>query len=388
MHPVYAPSEQHLCYTLRRGCSYSVAVCTTPGDVYAFLWPIATFYLSAIAIYWMPHSPHICLTLRFCHILQYSLRFGYLACHCICFAIIIFYRSEIYIPIFTLSSTMPSVLHILRWSIIGLRCFFLLIRIRIVAILALIPVNITGSQVSPLHSALIHHPLVMLLPPHPHPHPHRRHPRPHTRRHHWVPGQSSTFCVDPSSTCDASSSSSASASASSPSLPSYSLTSLGPRSVLYILCWSIIDLRYFFLLICIRIRIVAILAIIPIDRTCSQVKPLKFRRRPSSPADGGDGIAIVAFITFVFVIPAATWHPKMKFVIRAIDVYQDVWVSASDLRLLKRHFGGQIIKKNSIVNMPCFHADHHGRCWVLRLLDLTLDCSKSVVIHPLLIALW
>src|SRR5882757_9355724 len=73
----------------------------------------------------------------------------------------------------------------------GLRCFFLLIRIRIVAILPLIPVDITGSQVSPPHSALIHHRLAMILPPHPHPHPHHRHPRPHTRRHHWFPGQTS-----------------------------------------------------------------------------------------------------------------------------------------------------------------------------------------------------
>jgi hypothetical protein len=39
---VYAPSEWHICYTLRSGCSYVVAVYTTPGDVYAFLQPIAT----------------------------------------------------------------------------------------------------------------------------------------------------------------------------------------------------------------------------------------------------------------------------------------------------------------------------------------------------------
>jgi len=30
---IYAPSEGHLCYTLRRGCSYAEAVYTTPGDV-------------------------------------------------------------------------------------------------------------------------------------------------------------------------------------------------------------------------------------------------------------------------------------------------------------------------------------------------------------------
>jgi hypothetical protein len=70
MRPVYTSSEQHVCYTLRRGCSYSAAVHTTPGDVYVLLWPIATLYLSVIAIYRMPHSPHICLALRFWDILQ------------------------------------------------------------------------------------------------------------------------------------------------------------------------------------------------------------------------------------------------------------------------------------------------------------------------------
>ena len=181
----------------------------------------------------MLHS-HLCLALRFCHLLQYSLRFGYIACCCICFAIIVFSMSEIYRPIFTLSNTMPSVLHILRWSIIGLRCFFLLICIRIIAILAPIPVDITGSQ----------------------------------------------------------------------------------------------------------------------------IKPLELSRGPSSPAGGGNGIT---FITCIFEMPAATWHPEMQFVMRVIVVYRDVVVSASDLRFLKRHFWGQIVKKNSIVNMRCFHADHHGR---------------------------
>jgi hypothetical protein len=114
MRLVYASSERHVCYTLRRGCSYAVGVHTTPGNVYACLRPIATFYLFAIAIYRIPHSPHLCSALRFGHILQYSLRFGYLTCRCICFAIIVFYRSEIYRLIFTLSSTMPSVFHILR----------------------------------------------------------------------------------------------------------------------------------------------------------------------------------------------------------------------------------------------------------------------------------
>jgi len=77
----------------------------------------------------------------------------------------------------------------------------------------------------------------------------------------------------------------------------------------------------------------------------------------------------------------------MQFIIHAIIVYQDVWVSASDLRLLKPHFSDQIVKKNSIVNTRCLHADDHGSRWVLCQLDLTLDSSKSVLIHPLLVAL-
>ena len=111
---VYAPSERHVCYTLRKGCSYAEAVYTTPGDVHAFLRLSATLYLPPIAIYRRPHSSDICFVLRCCHLFQYSLRFRYIACRCICFAIIVFYRSPIYCPIFTLSSTMPSVLHILR----------------------------------------------------------------------------------------------------------------------------------------------------------------------------------------------------------------------------------------------------------------------------------
>jgi len=142
-----APSEQHLCYTLCQACSNAAAIYTPPDDVYAFLWLSATFYLSATTIYQMQHSPHICLACRCCHLLQYRLRFRYIACRCICFAIIVFYSSEIYCPIFTLSTTMRSVLHILRQSMNGLRCFFLLNRTCIVAILALIPVNITCSQV-------------------------------------------------------------------------------------------------------------------------------------------------------------------------------------------------------------------------------------------------
>ena len=260
---VYAPSEWHVCCTVRRGSSYAVAVYTMPGDVYAILRLSATFCVSAIAIYRMPPFPHICLAWSYRNLWQNSVHFGYIACRCICFAIIVFYRSEIYCSILTLSSTMPSVLHILCWSIISLQCFFLLIYIRFVPIIAVIPVDIAGSQ----------------------------------------------------------------------------------------------------------------------------VKLLEFSRSPSLPDGGWDGIPLVAFITFIFIIPSALWHPEMQFVIHAIVVYRDVWVSASDLRLLKCHFRGQIVQKNSIVNTSCFHTDDHGRRWVLRLLDLMLDCSKSVFIHPLLVAL-
>jgi hypothetical protein len=74
----------------------------------------------------------------------------------------------------------------------------------------------------------------------------------------------------------------------------------------------------------------------------------------------------------------------MQFVILAMGVFWDVWVSASDLRFLKSQFGCQIVKINSIVNKCGFHADEHGRRWVLPQFDLTLDCGKGVVIQRLL----
>jgi len=212
----------------------------------------------------------------------------------------------IYCRILTLSSTMPWILHILCWCIIGLRCFFLLIRIRIVAILAIISVDITGSKVQPI-----------------------------------IP------------------------------------------SVLHILRWSIIGLQCLFLHIC--FHIIASLDLIPVDITGSQDPALEFIRGPSSPAGGGDDLT---FITFMLIIAAAPWHADMQFVIRAIVVYRDVWVSASDLRVLKRPFGGQIVNRDRIVSTHCTRADDHGRHRVLRLLDLMVDCRKSVFIHPLLVALW
>jgi hypothetical protein len=64
-------------------------------------------------------------------------------------------------------------------------------------------------------------------------------------------------------------------------------------------------LRCFFLPICIRIRIVAILALILVDITGWQVKALQFRHGPLSLAGDVDDTVIVSFITFIFVIPAA-----------------------------------------------------------------------------------
>jgi hypothetical protein len=118
-------------------------------------------------------------------------------------------------------------------------------------------------------------------------------------------------------------------------------------------------LRCFFLLI--WIRIVVIVALIPNHSTGSQVNPVEFSRGQSSLAGDGDDIALVDFVTFIIVILAANWHPKKRFVIRTIVFYRDIWVSSSDLRLLKRHLGGQTVKKNSIVNTRCFRADDRSR---------------------------
>jgi len=63
---------------------------------------------------------------------------------------IIIYRSEIYCPILTLSSTIPSVLRSQREGIIGWLCLFLLIRILVIPIFAFIPVDIAGYQVKPI----------------------------------------------------------------------------------------------------------------------------------------------------------------------------------------------------------------------------------------------
>ena len=63
---VYAPSEGHVCYTLRRGCSYGEAVYTTPGDVKSSLLIVQRFSN-------LMHS--VCILI---YVSMYS--YGYLLC--------------------------------------------------------------------------------------------------------------------------------------------------------------------------------------------------------------------------------------------------------------------------------------------------------------------
>jgi hypothetical protein len=135
------------------------------------------------------------------------------------------------------------------------------------------------------------------------------------------------------------------------------------------------------------VRIITIVNVIAVDISGFQVKPLWFTCGPWLLAAGADRIAQVDFVTFIIIILVACWNPKMKLFIRTLVVYQDILDSACDLRLLKRHFGDQMVKKKSIVNPCCFHADDIRRYWCLHLLDLTFVRCKSVFIHPLLVAL-
>jgi hypothetical protein len=75
-------------------------------------------------------------------------------------------------------------------------------------------------------------------------------------------------------------------------------------------------LQYFFHLI----RIDASFALIPFNITGSQVKLLEFGHGPPSTPGGGDGLAPVAFVTFIFVIPTVHWRAEMPFVMRGIVV--------------------------------------------------------------------
>jgi hypothetical protein len=147
----YERSESTVWYTYCRGWPYAVVIYTTYGDVDAFPRLSAIFYLSAAIIYSMWHSPNICLALICCHLSQLRLRFGNIACHWICFTNVILYRFELFCSIFTLTSTIPSALHILHWFIIGLQCFIHFIQIDIITIITLIPADITGCLVKPVN---------------------------------------------------------------------------------------------------------------------------------------------------------------------------------------------------------------------------------------------
>jgi len=81
--------------------------------------------------------------------LKYSLLM--LRCFFLFFSIVVILALiPVDISVLQVKPTLPSVLYILHWFIIGLQCFFFLIRICIVVILPLIPIDITGSQVKPL----------------------------------------------------------------------------------------------------------------------------------------------------------------------------------------------------------------------------------------------
>jgi hypothetical protein len=133
-------------------------------------------------------------------------------------------------------------------------------------------------------------------------------------------------------------------------------------------------------------RIVAIITLLPIHITGSQVKPLEFYCGPSWPAGGGEGITLIDIVTLIVVTLVAPWDPEMQFLICTVVFYRDVWVTASNLRFLKRYLRGRIVKMNSIVITRCCCAGDLGRHWVLRQLNLKLDCRKSVLIHPLSVA--
>jgi len=91
---------------LMQPVTYCLAIFSTlSGQVPPLIW--------VQLLYRMPYSPLVCFALRCCNSIQYSVLFGYITCHCICFFRIVFCRSGIYCLIFTLYSTMPSVLRIL-----------------------------------------------------------------------------------------------------------------------------------------------------------------------------------------------------------------------------------------------------------------------------------
>lgn len=134
--------------------------------------------------------------------------------------------------------------------------------------------------------------------------------------------------------------------------------------------------------------IVVIGPLIPVEITGSQANPLEFSSSSSPLTDGGDDMVLDTGMTFILIICAAHGLSNMTFIIRAPVFYQDVWVCAANIWLLMPHFRGPIVKNNSTINKRYCHHDDYSTLRVLHLLDLTLDCCKSVIIHLLWLALW
>jgi ABC-type glucose/galactose transport system permease subunit len=69
--------------------------------------------------------------------------------------------------------------------------------------------------------------------------------------------------------------------------------------------------------------------------TGSQIKPPEFSLGLSSLHGAMYGIAVITCVTFIFLIPTASIHPNIQFVMHTIIVYQDVSLSDSNHWLLK-----------------------------------------------------
>jgi hypothetical protein len=108
---------------------------------------------------------------------------------------------------------------------------------------------------------------------------------------------------------------------------------------------------------------------------------------PSLPACGGDGIPLVAFISlcsYSLMPPGILKWSSSLVQLLSIGMICSVLPIAGYSSATS---DSQVAKTNRNVNTHCLCADDYGRHWILCLLDLTLDCSKSVSIHPLLVAL-
>jgi len=117
----YTHHQNDTCVTLFTGTPVTLLLFTQCLVLFMPVCGRVPHFTSRLLLFIRCRTLPYVLTLGSCHLLQYSLRFGYIPCHCIWFAIIVFYRSETYCQIFALScimtsvsSTMPSVLQILR----------------------------------------------------------------------------------------------------------------------------------------------------------------------------------------------------------------------------------------------------------------------------------